>query len=79
MNKNRLFTKQRIKDLFHSDDVLRADMQNLWFEDEPTGCKLLLLFYAEARSRLRNFKQSNYKIMHMKSIIIVINSGVKAR
>ncbi len=52
MNKNRLFAKQRIKDLFHSDDVLRADMQNPWLEDEAIGRKLLLLFYAEARLRL---------------------------
>ena len=52
MNKNRLFAKQRIKDLFHSDDVLRADMQNPWLEDEATERKLLLLFYEEARSRL---------------------------
>ena len=52
MNKNRLFAKQRIKDLFHSDDVLRADMQNPWLEDEATGRELLLLFYAEVRSRL---------------------------
>ena len=52
MNKNRLLAKQRIKDLFHSDDELRADMQNLWFEDEATGRELLLLFYAGARSRL---------------------------
>ncbi len=52
MNKNRWFAKQRIKDLFHSEDVLRADMQNLWSEDEDTGRELLLLFYVEARSRL---------------------------
>lgn len=52
MNKNKLFAKQRIKDLFHSDDVLRADMQNPWLEDEATERELLLLFYAKARSRL---------------------------
>lgn len=52
MNKNRLFARQRIKDLFHSDDVLRADMQNPWLEDEAIGRNLLLLFYAEARLRL---------------------------